>query len=116
MSGSISEEFNKRLQDKPDKFTIAWWDEQFKEVLRAYRGANHGINQVLAYNEDLSKANQELLNRVTALEAAGESDRAKIGELQLRLDGQAEIIGQIHARVEKMAEFLNQLKQKKEKP
>jgi hypothetical protein len=105
---SITEEFQKRLNDKPDKFTISWWNEQFQEVLRAYRGINHGTNCVLVYNEDLAKANKELREKIAVMEAAAELDRAKIGELQTSL---VEVV----ARLDRQGEFLNELKKAKPK-
>lgn len=92
---SMTEEFQKRQAEKPDKWTLAWWNQQFQEVLQGYRGATHAINRALAELEDAAK----LRERIEALEAAAEADRAKIGELQ--------------ARVERHAEFLTQLKPKK---
>jgi hypothetical protein len=93
---TISEDFQKRQAEKPDQFTLAWWNQQYTELHKDVRGATHGIHLALADNEDLGKAVKELHGRVQALEAAGELDRAKIGELQ--------------ARVEKMADWAAKLK------
>ncbi len=90
---SLSEELKNR---KPDVHTLAWWEERFQEVLKGYRGATHAMNKVLAENEDVSKANVELQARLQAQAEEIKADRAKIGELQ--------------ARVDKMADFLNKLK------
>lgn len=92
----ISEELQKRLNQKPDQWTLAWWEERFQEVLKGYRGATHGINRSLAEYEDACKAIGELRSAVTQLQQDREADRAKIGELQ--------------ARVERHAEFLTTLK------
>ena len=89
---SLTEELKQRLGQKPDQWTLAWWHDQFQEVLKGYRGATHGINRALADYEDACKAIEELRAQVKELAA----DRAKVGELQ--------------ARVERMAEYLNQLK------
>jgi hypothetical protein len=105
---SLSEEFKKRLHEKPDVHTLAWWRSEFQEVLRAYRGINHGTNCVLVYNEDLAKANKELRDKIAIMEAAGEADRAKIGELQTSL---VEVV----ARLDRQGEFLNELKKAKPK-
>ncbi len=94
---SMSEELKNR---KPDVHTLAWWEERFQEVLKGYRGATHASNCVLAENEDLAKRNAELLSGLQAkIQAQAEeikADRAKIGELQ--------------ARVERMADFLGKMK------
>ena len=89
----MSEELQKRLDQKPDIHTLAWWNSQLQEIKKVYSGACHATNCVLAENEDARKLLKELTERVAAIEA----DRAKIGELQ--------------ARVERMAEFLTKLKQ-----
>ncbi len=91
---SVSEELQKRMAVKPDQWTLAWWESRFQEVLKAYRGATHASNCVLAECEDAHELLKVLTERVASLEA----DRVKIGELQ--------------ARVERMAEFLNKMKEK----
>lgn len=82
-----------RQNTTPDKFTLAWWTKQFNEVLTAYRGATHGINRALALYDDFVSESKELRKRIDDLERERESDRAKIGQLQ--------------ERVERMAGFLN---------
>lgn len=91
---SLSEELKNR---KPDVHTLAWWEERFQEVLKGYRGATHASNKILAECEDISKQNVKLIVRIEAQDEAIKADRAKIGELQ--------------ARIERMAEFLTKLKQ-----
>ena len=93
---SMSEELQKREAAKPDTWTIAWIEQRFQEVFKAYRGACHASNCVIAETQDVLKENRVLRERLELLEA----DRAKIGELQ--------------ARVDRIAEFLN--KQKNGKP
>ncbi len=90
---SLSEELKNR---KPDVHTLAWWEERFQEVLKGYRGATHASNCVLAECEDISRWNAEVQARLDAQAEEIKADRAKIGELQ--------------ARVERMAEFLGKLK------
>jgi hypothetical protein len=88
----ISSEFRERLASKPDQWTLAWWEERFQEVLKGYRGATHGINRSLAEYEDACKAIGELRQSVTAILEDQEADRAKIGELQGRIDRIAEFL------------------------
>jgi len=94
---SLSEELKNR---KPDVHTLAWWEERFQEVLKGYRGATHAMNKVAAANDDACKLNSELMTGLLAkIQAQSEEmkvDRAKIGELQ--------------ARIERMADFLTKLK------
>ncbi len=90
---SLSEELKNRT---PDVHTLAWWEERFQEVLKGYRGATHAMNKVSAENEDISRLNADYLARLQAQAEEMKADRAKIGELQ--------------ARVQRMAEFLGTLK------
>jgi len=88
----LSDELRQRLAAKPDQWTLEWWRQQYQEVLKAYRGATHAMNLALAEFEDAQKEIETLRQKILLLEA----DRAKIGELQ--------------ARVERMADFLNKQK------
>ncbi len=96
---NIKDEFEKRMNDRPDAWTLSWWDEQFKDLLKAYRGATHAINRSIADYHGANSAIEEIRQRCEALERGRQEDRAKMGEMQ--------------TRVERMAEFLNQLKQAK---
>ena len=82
-----------RQNTTPDKWTLAWIEKRFADVLTAYRGASHGINRAMALYDDFISEATELRKRVDSLELEREADRAKIGELQ--------------ARLERMAAFLN---------
>ena len=93
----LADELEKRMAQKPDKWTLSWWHEQFSEVLKGYRGASHAANCAIAEFADAHKAIEELRLKCQSLEEGRYADQAKIGELQ--------------ARVERMAEFLNTLKQ-----
>ena len=92
----LSSEFRERLASKPDQWTLAWWEERFQEVLKGYRGATHGINRSLAEYEETCKAIGELRQAVQGILDGQQADRAKIGELQ--------------GRVDRIAEFLNKQK------
>jgi len=99
----LSDELRQRLAVMPDQWTLAWWEERFQEVLKGYRGATHAINRALAENSESWQKIEELRQRVQELESRValelEADRARIGELQ--------------ARVERMADFLNKSKGQK---
>jgi hypothetical protein len=79
---NLTEELKQRLDSRPDQWTLAWWNEQFQEVLKGYRGANHGINRALADYEEAYKEIKELRELVQSLARHREDDRAKLGELQ----------------------------------
>ena len=93
----MAEELAKRMAAKPDQWSLSWYEQRFAEVLKGYRGATHSTNCAIAEFADANKAIAELRQRCQSLEQDRNSDRAKIGELQ--------------ARVERMAEFLGKLKQ-----
>ena len=97
----MAEELAKRMAQKPDQWTLAWWSSQLDEIRKAYRGVSHACNCATAEIADAGKSIKELCQRCEKIEADLASDRAKIGELQ--------------ARVEHMADFLNKLK-KEHKP
>jgi len=103
MSEAITDEFEKRQAEKPDKYTLAWWNSQYAEVHKAVRGATHAIHLALADNEDLGKSLREALGRIASLETAAEGDRAKIGELQAKLAEHQE-------RLDRQGEFLEKLR------
>jgi hypothetical protein len=102
---TITEEFQKRQAEKPDTYTLSWWNSQYQEVHKALRGATHAVHLVAADNEDLGKRLTEAHELIHKLYAAAELDRAKIGELQ------AELL-KLKERLERQAGFLNQLKNK----
>lgn len=92
---SVADELQKRQAEKPDKWTLAWWDKQFQEVLSAYRGATHAMNLAQAEVADYNKQLREALGRIQAMESDRELDRAKIGELQARIDRHAEFLTEL---------------------
>lgn len=59
----IKDEFIERMDSTDEK----WWRDKFREVLKGYRGATHGINRCLAEYEDQFKAIQELRKQVSEL-------------------------------------------------
>lgn len=103
---NVKEEFEKRQVEKPDQWTLAWWDERFQDIRKAYRGATHAINRTIADYRDAWEAIEELRRRCDALERDRQEDRAKLG-------AQEASFAEVQTRVERMAEFLNQLKQAK---
>ncbi len=92
---SISEELKKRMDERPDVYTLQWWQSQLDEVKKGYSGACHAMNKVSAENEDISKLNAELQSRLEAQNEDRKADRAKIGELQSRVDRMADFLGKM---------------------
>ena len=107
----IADEFRKRMSDKPDDWTLAWWKERFAEVLKSYRGATGAINRAMADLEDSAKSMGEMRREFDVLKSQirGEVDSAKsrLGELVAE-------VAELTVRVERMADFLNANRKKKE--
>lgn len=99
-------EFETRQAEKPDQWTLSWWEERFQDIRKAYRGATHAINRTIADYQDAWTAIEEVRQRCDALERDRQEDRAKLG-------AQEASFVEMQTRVERMAEFLNQLKQTK---
>lgn len=97
---SLAKEYEKHKDERPDKWTLAWWNEQFREVVAGYRGATHAINLANAGLVDAREQVEALRSKCATLEKQAEADRAKIGELS--------------ARVDKIAAFATELKTERE--
>ena len=94
---SIAKEFERHANERPDKWTLAWWHEQFREVVQGYRGATHSINRA---NAELCEAREQveaLAAKCAILERQAGEDRAKIGELAARVDKIAAFANEIRA-------------------
>jgi hypothetical protein len=89
---TITEEFQKRQAEKPDKWTLSWWSKQFQEVLDSNRGLKHAHHLALAEIEDLGKQVKELRETLQLMASSADQDRAKIGEHQERLDRQGDFL------------------------
>lgn len=105
---TITEEFAQRQAEKPDRWTLAWWNQQFLEQLDSNRGLKHALHLALADSEGLGKQVKELKETLQLMASSADQDRAKIGELQAALQT---AIG----RLDRQGEFLNTLKHGKQK-
>lgn len=89
----VEERFQQLQNFHPDPYTTAWIRQQFAELAKQVRGATYATNRALADYADTCEMLHALQERIVSLETDRQADRAKIGELQ--------------ARVERMADFLN---------
>jgi len=87
------------LKQRPDDYTLAWFQERFQEVIKGYRGATHAVNRSLADYEDCLQAVKALQSRCDTLESQRDADRARIGELQAELLATTD-------KTDKMAEWI----------
>lgn len=72
---TLREQIQERMDSRPDKHTLAWWDEQFANQAKATRGAAHAVNLALAEIEDQSEV-------VKAQGKALREAQSAIGKLQ----------------------------------
>lgn len=82
---TLKELMQERMDSRPDKHTLAWWQDQFEQVAKGYRGLTHACNRVLADNEDQFKNIQTLVKAVTRIDLDLQEANAKIGQLQAEL-------------------------------
>jgi di/tripeptidase len=82
-------EFSKRADVVPDAYTLAWWKQQFGEVTTAYRGVSHFANRLAALCDDVLSENKTLRERLAKVESEQLQDRAKIGEMNERIERMA---------------------------
>ena len=78
---TMGEQFQAAADSRPDRYTLAWWRQQFDEVKRGYAGANHGINRCNAEYVECWEAVKALRKRVDSLDAGLEAARAELGKL-----------------------------------
>lgn len=96
----LADEFEKHKAEMPDKWTLAWWHEQFAKVVQGYRGATHAINLANAGLVDAREQVEALAAKCAALERQADADRAKIGELVSRVDRLAAFATELKAERE----------------
>ena len=102
---SLAEEFRKREAVKPDKWTMAWWRDQFAKQAKATRGATHAMHLALAEMEDRGAETKELRKQVEDESEELTDAIAKIGKLQAEVVKLQEAMG-------KSREVYSELKKK----
>lgn len=95
MPETLSKTFEE--MSEPDRFTLAWWREQWNEVQRGYRGMNHGMNQIRAEQAEMQAAIKALAERCSTLEGTLSAASVEIGKLR-------EEVAALHATVDKARE------------
>lgn len=79
---------------RPDQYSHAWYQDQFRELLKSNAGIKHATHLALAEFEAI----KEIRARCEQLEKDREADRAKIGEQQALIEA-------LTARMDKMREW-----------
>jgi len=96
MNDSLSSKLKSAEDAMPDRYTLAWWREQWEEVQKGYRGATHGINRCQADYENCWKASVSSQEEIAALKRDRDVTDAIIGKLEAR-------VGVLEARMDKSA-------------
>ncbi len=71
-----------RMDQRPDRYTLKWWEEQFANQAKATRGATHAMNLVLAEIEDLDSTVKDMKKQVDAHAQEIHVANVEIGKLQ----------------------------------
>lgn len=79
------DEFEKRKDDRPDQFTLAWWRKQLDELRRGYRGATHSVNLAHDNHAQTLAEIRGLSERCDTLEKELQEANSRVGELQAEL-------------------------------
>jgi len=79
---SIEKELRERQASRPDQWTMAWIREQFAEILKAYRGACHLLNLVVATNRDHETRMKTIESELADVKRENQLLQAGIGELK----------------------------------
>lgn len=95
---SLTEELKHRMDSRPDKYTLAWWEKRFDELIKAYHGACHSINLSVANGRDTDTRQRKSDERIEQLERENMNLKADIGEMLSEIAAMKE-------RIEKMAQW-----------
>ena len=82
---TISEQMKERMDSRPDTHTLAWWNEQFTEVAKGYRGLTHAVNLVLVEEEELNAKMEGLRKLVETQAKKLQEAESAIGRMQVEL-------------------------------
>lgn len=85
LTDALRERTADRMNTKPDKYTLAWWDKRFEEISQAYRGATHSINLSVANTRDHEARLIKFQERVDELVHENLDLKAAMGSLQAEL-------------------------------
>jgi len=81
-SKTMAELYKKRVKDRPDDWTLAWWKQQLAEVEEGYIGACHAINLSVAKSRAIQDKMKDCEERMVVMEARHDELLAQLGEMQ----------------------------------
>jgi peptidoglycan hydrolase CwlO-like protein len=102
---SMNEEMRQRMAERPDRQTLAWWDDRFNEQAKATRGVNHAVHLVLAEVEDQTALVKKLEAQLKAVAEVVREAQAAIGRLQAE-------VTELQVSMQKAREVFAQMKEK----
>jgi len=92
----MHEELEKRLQERADRQTLAWWDQKWQEAMKGYRGVAHAVNLCHAEYESAGELIRKLTERVSSLEAELKDNQAAVGALRAELEQKLDKIREVY--------------------
>ena len=79
---SMSEEFRKRENDKPDKWTLLWWKMEYAEQRQVTKGAVYACNRVVGEFADRVEKDKEIWGLLEHQARVTEELAVKFGKSQ----------------------------------
>ena len=77
---SLSSKLKMAEDAMPDRYTLAWWKQQWAEVQKGYRGATHASNRCHADYVNIEKRQEGVEERCDTIEKRQDGTDAKVGE------------------------------------
>jgi len=71
--------------DKPERYTNAWYRDQFEKIGKEFRGVNHSVNRCNAEFVNCFESVKELRTRADSQQVEMDSMAAEIGRLKEEL-------------------------------
>ena len=104
----LTEQFLERAASMPDKWTLAWWKEQWDEIRSGYAGLNHRMNLSHVEYQACLEAVKRLEGRIEAMEKACRGSDVEIGRIR-------EAVAEVEVSVGKAREAFVSLRKGKTK-
>jgi hypothetical protein len=97
---TLSEELHERINLRPDKWTLAWWNSRFDELVQSTRGMSHTLNKLV---QSVHEQWQELKILRTATAAANIALQAEVEAANVEIGRLNSEVAALSARMGKMA-------------
>ena len=104
MMTTLEQQVQERMDQRPDKHTLAWWDSRFDQIVDGYRGLTHATNLVLAQDEDRGVTIADLKKQVESLTQELHETKAAVGKLQADFTESMSKVRDAYAELKKKAD------------